>query len=249
MGKRTTLALLSAVAAIATFGVGTANAAPAVTGGATSITQTSARFYGVVNSTGVETVWAFQYGTTVGYGRMTKSTVIANPQNGTVVSALVSSLNPGTTYHFRLVVLQGSYPTTATAGADQTFRTSGSTLSGKPPKPPFHIGKGSLRSHRVRVRSGYALIPLSCTGVRGSLCAGKITLTGSAKRGKRVTNVSCGSSTFLLSSAATKSVNVFIGQRCQSLLRATRSRSLLGKLSAAFAGTQGKLKSSITLLG
>jgi hypothetical protein len=243
MWKRMTIAFLSAVATIAALGAGTASAAPAVTGGATSVTQTSARLYGLINSTGIETLWSFQYGTTDSYGNRTQPAVIANPQGATAVSALVTGLRKGTTYHFRLVVLQGSYPATPSAGVDGTFKTQ----SGRPGP---HAGRLVLRgSRRVTVRSGYASIPLSCTGARGSVCAGTISLTGRAKLGKQVLNVSCGAARFRLSSAVPKSVNVFIGKRCQSLLRATSSHSLGGSLGVTFTGSQGPLRSVITLVG
>jgi hypothetical protein len=61
--------------------------------------------------------------------------------------------------------------------------------------------------------------------------------------------VSCGAARFRLSSAVPKSVNVFIGKRCQSLLRATSSHSLGGSLGVTFTGSQGPLRSVITLVG
>ena len=89
------------------------------TGAVTSVTSTSAVLHGVATEGGAGSQWSFQYGTTSSYGSSTSPTVVtSSPEN---VSASVTGLLPGTTYHYRLVVV-GSYGQRAT-GNDATFTT------------------------------------------------------------------------------------------------------------------------------
>jgi Ca2+-binding RTX toxin-like protein len=102
-------------------GVFTTTAAPsAVTGSAGSVTTTSATLTGAVDPNGRETTWFFEYGTSAGYGA--KTTARSAGAGGTVdVSAPVSGLSTGKTYHYRLVATSDA----GTArGADHTFATS-----------------------------------------------------------------------------------------------------------------------------
>jgi phosphodiesterase/alkaline phosphatase D-like protein len=76
----------------------------ALTGTAIAEGATAATLRGTVNANGAETTVRFEYGLDTGYG----STVSAeqSPVSGaadTAVSALVSGLEPATTYHFRVV--------------------------------------------------------------------------------------------------------------------------------------------------
>jgi hypothetical protein len=77
---------------------------------------------GAVNPNNLDTTYSFEYGTTTAYG----GTVPTTPKSagaGTAavdVSAAVSSLQPATTYHFRLVATNAEG---SSFGADQTFAT------------------------------------------------------------------------------------------------------------------------------
>jgi len=101
----------------------TSAAAPtATTGSATSIASGSATLNGTVNPNGASTTVTFEYGITVSYG----STVTAtqSPVTGTsdqVVSAGITGLTPGTTYHFRVKATNSAG---TTYGNDQIFTTS-----------------------------------------------------------------------------------------------------------------------------
>ena len=96
--------------------------APAVTtGGAKSITGSSATLTGTVNPKTGATTYYFQYGTSTAY---TRSTPTANAGSGTRsvrVSRAVGSLSPSTTYHYRIVASNASG---TTVGADRTFTTA-----------------------------------------------------------------------------------------------------------------------------
>ncbi len=97
--------------------------APTVTAGAASaITNTSATVTGSVNPNGQATTYAFQYGTSTQYS---EQTAVQDAGSGTVAAAVTADtagLQPGTTYHFRLIASNASG---TSAGSDATFKTGG----------------------------------------------------------------------------------------------------------------------------
>ncbi|HEX3240539.1 MAG TPA: hypothetical protein VHR18_10450 [Solirubrobacterales bacterium] len=98
--------------------------APVVeTGNAGDRTETSAMLYGTVNPAGIQTGYHFEYGTTTAYGSRVPLETEAPAGNRRVprdVSKLITGLQPGTTYHYRLVA-ENAVGTTN--GADRTFKT------------------------------------------------------------------------------------------------------------------------------
>ena len=91
-------------------------------------TRTGVQLSGSVNPENSLTFYQFQYGTSASYG---SSTGEAQAGSGlgevTVGPTTISELKPGTTYHYRLLVSNGSGTTT---GEDETFTTL-------PPTPPI----------------------------------------------------------------------------------------------------------------
>lgn len=104
-------------------------AVPSVsTGGTKSVTASSATLNGSVNPNGEATTYHFDYGTTTAYGSRTPDTALAAGKKGVAVSAGVTGLSPGTTYHYRLVAANASG---TKLGGDKKFTTpSGLSLSG-----------------------------------------------------------------------------------------------------------------------
>jgi phosphodiesterase/alkaline phosphatase D-like protein len=99
----------------------TAGSAPSVsTASASSVSTTGARLNGRVNPNGHGTTWQFEYGTSASYGASTPAHGAGSGTGTANVSASLSGLVPGTTYHFRLVASNSSG---TTAGGDQTFTT------------------------------------------------------------------------------------------------------------------------------
>ncbi|HZL27849.1 MAG TPA: IPT/TIG domain-containing protein [Acidobacteriaceae bacterium] len=97
----------------------------ATTGAATSITGTGATLNGTVNDDGVATTVAFEYGTSASYGTSVAATTPAGGtlsagSGSTAASVDLTSLTPGTTYHFR-VDATGNGVTVN--GSDATFTT------------------------------------------------------------------------------------------------------------------------------
>jgi hypothetical protein len=96
-------------------------------GGATAIASTSATLNGSVNPQGQATTYRFEYGTTTGYGSATSNqTLSASDSTSHAVSADVSGLAPGASYHYRLVATNASG---TTAGDDRTFTPAASPTS------------------------------------------------------------------------------------------------------------------------
>jgi hypothetical protein len=81
---------------------------------------TSAVFKGNVNPHGLETVYTFQYGLTTAYGAQTPPANVGNGTVGAKVSQTITELQPGTTYHCRLVATNAAGTTN---GQDVTFVT------------------------------------------------------------------------------------------------------------------------------
>ncbi len=128
---RRRLALLPALIAVAlallpASGALAASAPGVSTGSASSITFSSAILSGSVNPNGQITNYVFQYGTTSGYGGQTP---LAPAGNGTISIKLtqgVAGLQPGTTYHYRIVAASSAGTSN---GKDRTFKTASIPLS------------------------------------------------------------------------------------------------------------------------
>jgi hypothetical protein len=102
------------------------SAAPAATTKpASSVKDTTATLNGSVNPNGQSTTVYFEYGTTTSYGTKTPAVSAGSGTGAKNMSAAVSGLTGGATYHFRVVAVNA---TGATAGADLTFATAGKPI-------------------------------------------------------------------------------------------------------------------------
>jgi len=102
-------------------------AAPtAVTMAASSVTSSNATLNGTINPNGAATTVYFRYGLTTNYGNYSATNTLAATNVTLSVTNLISSLTPGTTYHFELVA--GNSAGT-NAGADMLFTTLASAVS------------------------------------------------------------------------------------------------------------------------
>jgi phosphodiesterase/alkaline phosphatase D-like protein len=90
------------------------------TGGASSITPSSATLNGVVDANGRSTTYYFDYGTSTSYGTRTSSRSTGTATSAQPVSAGISGLQAGRTYHFRIVATSDAG---TTVGNDATFAT------------------------------------------------------------------------------------------------------------------------------
>lgn len=261
---------------VATNGGGTTNGANqtfrtpvdspgAITGAASSITQTTAILGATVNPNGSTTNCTIEYGTTTAYGR--SAPCAPAPGAGTApvaVSASLSGLTVDTTYHFRVVATNASGTTN---GADATFRTAAHTCETNPsqcpppPPPPTCAtdpwlcptpGNLSVDVRVVTVRRGKAALKLTCNG--DTACTDQLKLTTRARvgRGRRAVTktVRLGSVSVDLAAGRTAAVNVTLTRTAKQLLTRRNLRvTVTGKdLSATVtikktATTRGRARS------
>jgi streptogramin lyase len=107
-----------------------------VTGSSSSVGTSSAMVTGSVNPNGQATTYHFDYGTSTSYGAQAPAPPDPSAGSGTTsqqVSATLTGLSPGTTYHYRLVATN---PAGTGFGSDQTLPTatqSAPTITGFSP--------------------------------------------------------------------------------------------------------------------
>src|SRR2546422_216955 len=111
-----------AVAALVGAGpVAAASAPTASTGPVTAVGPTTATVSGSVNPNGRATSWYVEYGTSTSYGTKAPVKAAGSGTSPVAVSAPVTGLTSGRTYHFRLVATSDAG---TSRGADQTFVAS-----------------------------------------------------------------------------------------------------------------------------
>src|SRR5258707_6066091 len=129
--------LLASLAALAGGGAALAATAPTVTTGPVTATgPTTATVSGSVNPEGTATTWDVEYGTTTSYGSHTTPVSAGSGTTTQAVSATLTSLHPGTTYHYRFVATSTTDGTSH--GADAIV-----TNSSAPPAPTSPATRGT----------------------------------------------------------------------------------------------------------
>jgi len=153
----------------------TAQAPTVTTMAATNITSTGVTLNGIVNANALSTNVTFDWGLTTAYG----NTVNANPQTvtgstDTPVMANLNTLQPSTTYHFRV---KGSSAAGVSNGADLTFTTN------------FPVGIGELDPVKVEIYPvpGDGLFHVAITGGSGK----RFTVTVYDNLGTKVISNKC----------------------------------------------------------
>jgi hypothetical protein len=100
----------------------TSSAPVAVTADATAVAVTTATLRGQVTPNGLATTWWFEYGTSTAYGLKTASNSAGSGTTAQAVSAGITRLTVGKSYHFRLVAQNSSG---RVFGLDRLFTTVG----------------------------------------------------------------------------------------------------------------------------
>ena len=100
----------------------------ASTSAATNVTQTGATLNGTVNPNGASTTVHFEYGTDTNYGSTTSNQIFTGSTDQ-AVSANIGSLTPSTTYHYRIVAVNGGG---TVMGKDVMFMTAAPTPTPTP---------------------------------------------------------------------------------------------------------------------
>jgi plastocyanin len=94
----------------------------AVTEAATGVTEIAATLKGAVNPNGQATSYYFNYGATASYGQKTTELSVGADSVSHALSAPVSELKPGATYHFQVVATYAS-GASRVLGGDRTLTT------------------------------------------------------------------------------------------------------------------------------
>jgi CSLREA domain-containing protein len=106
------------------------------TGDASAISTTAATLSGTVNPSLRAASYHFEFGTTASYGSSTPDAAAGAANSARPVSANLSGLAPGTTYHYRLVASNADGTAT---GSDMTF----TTVAEQPAAAPDNVGSGT----------------------------------------------------------------------------------------------------------
>jgi phosphodiesterase/alkaline phosphatase D-like protein len=93
----------------------------ASTQAASSVTESGATLNAAVNPNRLDTTYRFEFGTTVAYGSQSPVVDVGSGSSDEAASTDLSALEPGTTYHFRVVATNVAG---TTFGDDQTLTTS-----------------------------------------------------------------------------------------------------------------------------
>ncbi len=112
----------AAVLGLAVFtGAALASAPSATTGPTTTVGSTTATVTGSVAPGGQATTWYVEYGTATSYGSKTTAKSAGSGSAAVDVSASLTGLKAGTTYHYRVVATNG---TGTSHGTDAVFTTT-----------------------------------------------------------------------------------------------------------------------------
>lgn len=147
----------------------------ATTGAASSVTGSSATLTGTVNPRGLPADYYFVYGLTPSYGQRTASQLLPAGSADVPVSASVSGLSAGVTYHYALVAGRpadiGTTLGQAVQGSDRTFTTVAAAASPTPtPTPSVSAGASAVPSPSAGS---------TAAAVRGTGTATALPFTGS----------------------------------------------------------------------
>jgi hypothetical protein len=115
----------------------------AVTGAVSGVTEEQATLNGTVNPKGYDSKYYFQYGTTTSYGSVTTEGDAGAGSSPEAEKATITGLQPGTTYHYRLVATSGGV---TSEGHDQTLSTA--------PRPSVVLTANGNIHVLVRLRDG-----------------------------------------------------------------------------------------------
>ncbi len=138
----------TAVSAPVTFT--TSRAQPAIAGeSVTNVEATAATLEAQIDPAGEETTYHFEYGTSEAYGHSTpQSTSIGEDNLDHTATARITGLEPGTTYHYRVVASNSLSPAGGTPGPDKTLTT---------PNPPGSAPAQSCPNEQLRAEQAYGL--------------------------------------------------------------------------------------------
>jgi hypothetical protein len=195
------------------------------TGAAINVLPDGAKLLGKVNAQGSVTSYHFEYGPTTSYGQSAPAgSVVGEVDEG--VSAVVTGLLPDTAYHYRLVATNAGG---TTFGDDQALTTL--------VRP---IGHAAIPG-RAQVKSGKALIPLTCKGSVLAQCSGTLTLRARIKKGIRFILVKVGAADYEFLGQRTEVVAVKLNKNGRKVLSQYGRKAIPAIASAGGANRELRL--------
>ena len=222
-----------------------------ITGVATGLAPTAATVTATVAANGPSASVHFQYGTTVAYGSATPQQTLDAGVSPQAVTAALSGLLPGATYHYRVVA---NNPDGNSTGTDRTFATPINPPANPPGTTPANPSglPGAFRGLTVTrqsvrlTRKGAAPIKVFCPAATQGTCAGKLKLTTKvktkARNGKHKTiTVTLGTVGFTVTAGKHKTLDVRLSKRARARVKRARKLS-----STATATARDGLKRSDT---
>lgn len=210
---------------------------PIATGPATDVTSTSATLIGYLNPPEPGTAYYFAYGTTTSYDHAT-AVEPAPPGSGlTEVSATVSGLSPGTTYHYALFLAVAA-SSTVLNGGDQRFETSASS-GGAGGSGSNAGGRLRLVSRTLSVSRGSLALPLWCLSAKP--CRGTLSISAAHRR-------CVAGRAFAVGAGRAKTIRAAVARACQKALGRARRHRLAGRLTAALLSGQPSVSAEVTLV-
>lgn len=203
-----------------------ASAPSATTGAATGIGPGAATLTGQLGTGGQPTTYFFEYGTSGSYGSITPIVLTgAAPQN---VSAAISGLKAGTTYHYRLVAINDSG---SSFGGDQAFAT---------PRSRLLLGAGKLR-----VKKGKVLVSFTCASA--TACAGSLSIKARVSPNRAMQCTVPGRAGYRIAAGRRKLVKVALTRPCLAALAAHHGKLAARLTAKPRTGQAGVVNKAVAL--
>lgn len=197
------------------------------------VTDTYALIGGTINPGGTNTGYRFDWGPTAAYGKSTPGTAAGNGTADVPVDVSLNTLEPNTTYHYRLVAypIGSGDPGQQVSGGDQTFKTA--------PSPTLKFPAG-----RIKVNAnGNALVRLSAVGPVDTTQDGTLTLKAVIKGARRT----IGSVQYQLDAGKSKTLSVPVSAVGRRALHARHRLAV--RASAKSGGIRRPFVHQLTLVG
>jgi hypothetical protein len=155
-----------------------ASPATVTTGATTGVGRHEATLRGTVNPNGSKTTYRFEFGLTPSYGTQSAPKSLSAGSTARSVSARLTALQSGQTYHYRLVASNAGG---VSLGQDRTFSTSTATGGRSVPAITSRVTPAidRRRPFRFKVR-GKLIRPPGVSRSRG--CRGRVTIRFKAGR-------------------------------------------------------------------
>ena len=161
---------INVVANSTNVGFTTLFAPMAITGPAADIAVDSVTMLGTLNPNGFDTAYYFEYGTSTAYGQTTVPLSVSAQNTPVDVWRAPAGLNPGTTYHYRLVATNS---TGIYFGGDMSFTTA-STIAVQGHTFTYLLNNGTVTITAYAGPAGAVTIPDTIAGLTVSGVADQV---------------------------------------------------------------------------